>query len=195
MKGFTNIRKVSLRMILVGIAAIIVLSAVAAPADAQPTAFYQSGYPGSLAYDRTAAQCFLMSVAAGMAPELSSDSPVVTPSPYYGLPQTIERQTRIETSSDNGMTWRIWQYLPTQSGVVSTPGTGSVFYPQQVDLWPGFSYRIVEGFNFKVGNSYVGSRWYVLGPNDYFINSNSSFGYRGEPMPTQFSAGCTIPSS
>ena len=65
------------------------------------------------------------------------------------------------------------------------------FHPSR-STCPGVVYRIVEGFYFKFGNSYVGSRWYRLDQSDYSIIV-SLWGHH-DPTPTQFAAGCTIPS-
>jgi hypothetical protein len=186
-KNISTQIRVSAGVIAVTFAALL----TALPANAA-TSFSSSGYPGSYAFWRTPAYCYLEDVAGGRAPELNTDAPVVAASQWYASAQRIERRTRIEWSGDGGRTWSIWQYLPMQSGTAPAGG-GVAFLPQKVDLYPGLSYRVVEGFDFFVGASSVGSRWYVLDRGDYRFLQNP-WGTRGQPTATYYSAGCSIPS-
>lgn len=184
----TKLRKASLTVALTAIAAVIGSSVVTAPADAA-TAFYQVGSPGTYPYWKVPAFCSQVSVGTNY--RLTTDSPVVAASPNYQQPQTIQRRTRIETSTDYGRNWQIWYYLPSQTAYNVTPGNGVTFFTQDAFLYPGWSYRIVEGFDFWVGATYIGSRWYVLDRSDYNFVQNQ-WGTANQPFSTLLSPGCTI---
>jgi hypothetical protein len=182
MKTFTNIRRISPKMVMAGIAAVAALLAAVGPAGAV-TPISQWGAPGPFLRGLVLNDC------AGVPAVMTTYSAQIGASSSYTLPQTIEMITRVDYSVDGGRNWLFWTYLPTVSGVANTY-SGLNFYGQRFYMPPGYSYRVFEFFNFKWGNSYVGSVMYAFNGNDYHIEP-AVWG-TDRITATTYSAGCTV---
>jgi hypothetical protein len=129
----------------------------------------------------------------GYYAELKTPLLAVTPSPSYSLPQTVVEATRLDYSTDDGLTWREWKWISQSMQLTSR--SEAALQPQSVYLPQGFSYRIVQVLQFKVGTSIVGLFGIGFNRRDDYSFAYASGVFQPSSLsitPTTNSIGCTV---